>query len=174
MIKFQSVLTGSLVSPSQNVSSYHGPYSQQTHHHGYKVDQLVAGLQEEPGKHHQHWDHKAVQQLKHNDKTMTNQHFVYWQTDSFSVKREYSKAKHLTTEKFDILPLILTSGCRQINILLPAQILANKSMSNYLTIVWSLNVLFCSTNTLKLKYIQFTTIELSKSHFDSRNNYNKY
>lgn len=72
--KKKCFLTGSLGSSSQNVGSHHGPHPQQTHHHGYEVDQLVASLQEEPGKHHQHWDHKAVQQLKHNTATNWDQH----------------------------------------------------------------------------------------------------
>lgn len=60
----ESVLTGSLVPSCQDVSPDHGPHPQQTHQHGHKVDQLVASLQEEPGQHHQHRDHEAVQQLK--------------------------------------------------------------------------------------------------------------
>lgn len=40
----ESVLTGSLVSSSQDVSPDHGPHPRQTYQHGHKVDQLVASL----------------------------------------------------------------------------------------------------------------------------------
>lgn len=60
-----SVLTGSLVSFCNDVGSHHGAHPQQAHRHGDKVHQPVASLQQEPGKHHQHGDHKAVQQLQH-------------------------------------------------------------------------------------------------------------
>lgn len=60
-------LTGSLLSSSQEVGPNHGPDPWETHQHSHKVDRLVASLQKEPGEHHQHWDHEAVQQLKHSE-----------------------------------------------------------------------------------------------------------
>lgn len=62
--RLKSILTGSLVSFSQNVGADHRPHPQQTHQHGSEVDRPVASLQEEPGQNHQHRDHEAVQQLK--------------------------------------------------------------------------------------------------------------
>lgn len=64
-----SVLTRFLVSSGQDVGSDHRPHPQQTHQHGHKVHQPVAGLQEEPGQHHEHRDHEAVQQLEHSTGT---------------------------------------------------------------------------------------------------------
>lgn len=72
-------LTGSLLSFSQEVSPNHGPDPWETHQHSHKVDRLVASLQEEPGEHHQHRDHEAVQQLKHiAELTDENIHLKWW------------------------------------------------------------------------------------------------
>lgn len=72
-------LTGSLLSSSQEVGPNHGPDPWETHQHSHKVDRLVASLQEEPGEHHQHRDHEAVQQLKHIEElTDENIHLKWW------------------------------------------------------------------------------------------------
>lgn len=57
------VLTGSLISASQQVSPHHGPDSKETDADSDVVREPVASLQNPPGQQHQDWDHKAVQQL---------------------------------------------------------------------------------------------------------------
>ena len=59
----REVLTGALISSSQQVGPNHGPDPEETDADGYKVDRPVAGLQNPPGQYHQDRDHKTVQQL---------------------------------------------------------------------------------------------------------------
>lgn len=60
----REVLTGALVSSSEQVSPHHGPHPEETDADGYVVDRPVACLQNPPGQDDQDWDDKTIQELE--------------------------------------------------------------------------------------------------------------